>query len=250
MGLGKWFSGVLGRKEETPEQETAAGKSVQSESTITDAEKPDNFLFSLMVLASYVITADGKIMRSEMNCVHKTLNEGFGPEAVEKGEQTLRRMFTFARNQGSERFRQTIVDCCQRLSNDLSYGGRIQMLSFLIQIAQADGNTDDTELDIITDIASWLRVQGHELHTLYFLNGSTVDDAYNLLDVSPQATDDEVMQAFDKLAQLHHPDRVAYLGDAALRGARQKYQQIVDAKDRIMKARRGPTPAPSPREGR
>ena len=239
MGIGKWISGVFGKQNEEPAQEYEVKEDGTHANNTEDVEtKADNFLYSLMVLASYVIQADGKIMRSEMECARKVLEQGFSEERVKKGEEMLHRMFSFAKHQGNDRYKQTIVECCHGLTATLDYGGRLQLLSFLVQIARADRNMETVETEAISDIAMWLQIQGHELHTLFYLNGDTLEDAYNLLDVSPQATDDEVLQAFDKLAQQHRPDLVTHLGEDALRGARQKYQQIVAAKDRIMDARR------------
>ena len=45
----------------------------------------NSFLFSLLVLASYIIKADGKIMHSEMELVRKFLRTNFGEAAVERG---------------------------------------------------------------------------------------------------------------------------------------------------------------------
>ena len=69
------------------------------------------------------------------------------------------------------------------------------------------------------------------------LEGDTLDDAYKVLGVSPQATDDEVKRAYRKLALQHHPDRVAKLGDDVRRAAEKKFQEINAAKERIWKAR-------------
>ena len=38
----------------------------------------NSFMFSLLVLSSYIITADGKIMHSEMELVRRFLRQNFG----------------------------------------------------------------------------------------------------------------------------------------------------------------------------
>ena len=232
MGIGKWISGILGRPAEEPGKETVAAKN--AETTNADA---DNFLFALMVVASYVIQVDGKIMKSELACVEQTLRRDFSEETVKKGGEILLRMFSFAKNQGNERYLKIVVDCCQQVVDTIDYSGRLQLLTFLVQIARADGQMDDTEMAAMRDVAMWLQIQGHELHSLFYLTGDTLDDAYRLLDVSPQATDDEVKQAYANMVQIHHPDRVAGLGDDVMRGAQRKFQYINDAKERIWKAR-------------
>ena len=69
------------------------------------------------------------------------------------------------------------------------------------------------------------------------LGGKTLDDAYKVLGISPDATDDEVRTAYRQMALKHHPDRVATLGEDVRKAAEKKFQEINDAKDRIYKAR-------------
>ena len=65
----------------------------------------------------------------------------------------------------------------------------------------------------------------------------TLEEAYQVLGISPDATDDEVRRAYKKMALENHPDRVATLGDDIKAAAEKKFQKIGEAKDRIFKAR-------------
>jgi DnaJ like chaperone protein len=69
------------------------------------------------------------------------------------------------------------------------------------------------------------------------LGGQSLDDAYKVLGLTKDATDDEVRKAYRKLALQYHPDRVATLGDDVKEAAKKKFQELNDAKDRIYKAR-------------
>ena len=69
------------------------------------------------------------------------------------------------------------------------------------------------------------------------LEGDSLEDAYKVLGVSPDASDAELKKAYRKLALEHHPDRVAKLGDDVRKAAEKKFQEINAAKDRIWKAR-------------
>ena len=69
------------------------------------------------------------------------------------------------------------------------------------------------------------------------LGGKSLEDAYHVLGLSPDATDDEVRQAYKRMARENHPDRVASLGEDIRRSAELKFQEIADAKDRIYRAR-------------
>lgn len=53
----------------------------------------NSFLFSMLVMASYIIRADGRIMHSEMEFVRRFLRSTFGEAAVGEGERILLNLF-------------------------------------------------------------------------------------------------------------------------------------------------------------
>ena len=67
--------------------------------------------------------------------------------------------------------------------------------------------------------------------------GSSIEDAYKVLGISPSATDEEVRRAYRDLVRKNHPDRVATLGDDVREAAKKKMQEINEAKERIYKER-------------
>ena len=197
----------------------------------------NSFLFSMLVLASYVIRADGRIMHSEMELVRGMLRQNFGDVAAEQGDQILRRLFEEAKRQGNANFQRTITDSCAQIAANTNYGERLQLLSFLVMIAQADGNVHPTEVRAIKDCARWMHMPESEVDSMLHLKGDSLDDAYKVLGVSPEATDDELKKAYRRLALEHHPDRVAKLGDDVRKAAEKKFQEINAAKERIWKER-------------
>lgn len=200
----------------------------------------NSFLFSLLVLASYIIRADGKVMHSEMEFVRRFLRMNFGEAAVEQGNGILLRLFDEQKRMDASRhgaFRETIRQSCAQIAANLDYSQRLQLLNFLVMLAQADGSVPGSEVDALRDVARGMGMADSDLDSMLKLSGGTLDDAYAVLGVSPDATDDEVRRAYRKLALQHHPDRVAALGDDIRRAAEKKFQEINEAKERIYKAR-------------
>jgi DnaJ like chaperone protein len=82
-----------------------------------------------------------------------------------------------------------------------------------------------------------MQMSDAEVDSLLNLGGDSLDEAYKVLEVSPDATDQEVRAAYRKLALKHHPDRVATLGEDVRKAAEEKFQQINNAKEKVYKAR-------------
>ena len=199
----------------------------------------NSFLFSMLVLASYIINADGRIMHSEMEFVRQFLRTNFGEAAVHDGEQILLKLFEKQKEMGSLQYRGVIDSAARQMAQNLDYAARLQLLNFLVIIAKADGNVHPAEVQALKDITLALGLSLSDLDSMLNLDAGANDleAAYKVLGVSPSATDQEVKAAYRKLALQHHPDRVATLGDDVKRAAERKFKEINDAKEKIFKAR-------------
>lgn len=205
----------------------------------SEYDERDTFRFSLLVLASYIICADGKIMHSEMNLVRQWLRTNFGEAAVNDGEQILLRLFEQQKNMGAAAYGDTVMQCCQQLRTVMTYEQRMQLLHFLSMIAQADGTVTAEEVDALKRCAAGLGLDTDEVDRMLNLHngGSNLDAAYKVLGISADATDDELKKAYRRLALQNHPDRVASLGEDVRKAAEKKLQEINAAKETIWKAR-------------
>ena len=199
----------------------------------------NSFLFSLLVLASYIMKADGRVMHSEMELVRTFLRRNFGEIAVREGEEILLRLFERQKQMGEATFKNTIRESCAEIAQHMDYSQRLQLLNFLVLIAQADGAVPQSEIDALHFVAASLGISAEDLSSMLNLSsgGNSLEAAYKVLGIDPSATDDEVKAAYRRMALKHHPDRVATLGDDVRKAAEKKFQEINAAKETIYKAR-------------
>ena len=105
--IGSWFDKqAVGMQEDLQADEAGRARYEQGQR--------NSFLFSMLVMASYVIRADRKIMHSEMEFVRRFLRANFGESAVEEGEQILLKLFDEAKRLDGVSpvaFRNMIFDC-------------------------------------------------------------------------------------------------------------------------------------------
>lgn len=255
MGFGKWIAGYLGWVTLGPIGGLLGflvGSFIDSVSSGNVVQQDDNdfyrqstqqqgdrnsFLLSMLVLAAYIIRADGKIMHSEMEYVRNMLRQNFGDVAAQQGNEILMKLFDEERRLGTQSFRQKIRESCQDIASHVDYSGRLQLLNFLVMIAQADGQVANEEKAALKEVAQWMQMSADEVDSMLGLGKDDLESAYKVLGVSPDATDDELKKAYRRLALEHHPDRVAKLGEDVRKAAEKKFQEINAAKDRIWKAR-------------
>lgn len=199
----------------------------------------NSFLFSLLVLASYIMKADGRVMHSEMELVRTFLRRNFGETAVREGEEILLRLFERQKQMGEAAFKNTIRESCAEIAQHMDYSQRLQLLNFLVLIAQADGAVPQSEIDALHFVAASLGISAEDLSSMLNLSsgGNSLEAAYKVIGIDPSATDDEVKAAYRRMALKHHPDRVATLGDDVRKAAEKKFQEINAAKETIYKAR-------------
>ena len=226
MGYGKWIGGIVGFMAAGPlgalagyaigamlENNTetdyhTTGRYTREESS-TYGQR-NSFMFSLLVMASYIIRADGKIMHSEMEYVRQFLRRNFGEAAVTEGNQILLNLFEQRKRMDAnnpQAFRNTIYECGVQIKNNLGYEERLQLLNFLAQIAKCDGNVCKEEIEALKEVALSMGLSAQEVDSMLNLGGKTLDD------------------------------RVATLGEDVKKAAEEKFQQINNAKEMIYKAR-------------
>jgi DnaJ like chaperone protein len=186
------------------------------------------YVMSLLVLMAAVMKADGKVVKSELNYVKQFLIQNFGEDSAQEAVKMLRDIL-----------KQTIPlnDVCRQIQSNMNYSARLQMVHFLFGLAQADGNIDTQELNVINQICNGMGINNSDYESIKAMFIANTDSDYKILEIESTATDDEVKKAYRRMAMKYHPDKVSTLGEDVQNAAKEKFQKVNMAYENIKKER-------------
>ena len=243
-GFGKWIGGGLGwafggpigallgfsfgsmfdrgKEDEYHEEEYRRGGSHYHESGA------DDFAASLLILSAAVMKADGKVVKAELDYVKNFLQQQFGADRATDYILDLR-----------EILKQDIHlrDVAHQIASFMDHSSRLQLYHYLWGIAMADGRIDKKEDELMKHLASYLRISKFDYESIRAMFVKSNDGAYKILEISPNATDDEVKKAYRKMAVKYHPDKVSHLGEEHRAAAEEKFKSVAEAYEQIKKQR-------------
>ncbi len=184
---------------------------------------------SLVVLTAAVMKADGRATQAELTQVRIFFNRQFGPahaaELLRLLRETLDRPIP-------------LHDVCMQMRAHLAHAERLQLMHYLIGLAWADGRMDREEQIMIDRIAGYFNISERDLASLKAMfQKSAPSVAYEILEVDPKASDEEVKKAYRRAVIKHHPDKVAHLGEQFQKDAADKFKKVQEAWERVKKER-------------
>jgi DnaJ like chaperone protein len=187
-----------------------------------------DFVASLLILSAAVMKSDNKILKSELDFVKRFLVAQFGVDEAERQLLTLRELLKqdFDLNEVSNQVRRF-----------MEYAGRLQLLHFLFGIALSDGDPHPSELSTIDVIGKGLGITTADFESVKAMFFKDTTSAYRVMEITPDATDEEVKKAYRKMALKYHPDRVSAMGEDVEKAAKLKFQELQAAYEEIKKQR-------------
>lgn len=186
------------------------------------------YVMSLLVLVAAVMKADGKVLKSELDYVKQFFMRSFGTGSAQEVIKMLRDLL---------KQNIPVADVCRQIQKNMDYSSRLQLLHFLFGIAQADGQVDSKELNMIELIAKNMGISTKDIESIKSMFVPNTEAAYKILEVDPNASDEEIKKAYRKMAMKYHPDKVSYLGEDFQEAAKEKFQKVNEAFESIKKER-------------
>ncbi len=187
-----------------------------------------DFEISLLILASIVIKADGKVDQRELDFVRVQFVGMYGKE---------RANHAFKLFGGIIKKEVSAHQVCGQIRQHMPHASRLQLLHFLFGIAKADQHVAGSEVNEIKKIAGYLNINHYDFESIKAMFYDETDSAYKILEITKSATDSELKKAYRKMAKKYHPDKLQDLGAEHVKGGEEKFLQIQNAYEKIKKER-------------
>ncbi len=224
------------------------GRSVDNDDFQSRKTTRGDFLMVLMVLAGSVMKADGSVLKSELEEVKVFLRANFTEEEGKEALQMLKKILS-----SNYDYREV----CRQVKSRLNYSGKLELVHMLFKVASADGDITQPEINIIYEMCHLMGVSDADYSSIKaaykaYTRGSgssssgsssnqrqmSLADAYKILELDKNASDDDVKKAYRRMAMKYHPDKVNNLGDEVRRSATEKFKAVGEAYQ-IVKNSRG-----------
>lgn len=187
-----------------------------------------DFMFSLTVLTTSVMQADGRVMRSELEFVKEFLKRNFGVEATKEALAMIQEL---------TKHPIPLTEVCRQIRQYMDTPSRTQLLYFLFGVAKADGNVSGEEIRLLENIAMQMGIDPSTFNSVKSMYYDDLESAYRILGITRNASNEEVKKAYRERAMENHPDKVGHLGEDIRKAAEEKFTQINAAYEKIKKQR-------------
>lgn len=194
----------------------------------------NSFIKNLTILTAAVMKADGSVVKGELEYVKSFFRQQFGDDVTKQALLYLRDIL---------KQQIPITQAAIYIRTTIDYSTRIHVLHYLFGLAQSEGCINNNELTIIEYIAQNLGIAQADflaVKSAFMKAPRTAQDvhwAYKVLEIQPNATNDEIKKAYKRMAIKYHPDKVSHHGDVHQKEAEEHFKKINNAYEEIKRQR-------------
>ena len=182
---------------------------------------------SLLILSASVIKVDGKTTSQELSTLRNFFARNFGPQAGNEAEEIMQELLDKEIN---------LYEVCGQIRSCMDCSQRLQLFHYLVALAACDG-LHQRETDILETIATSIGLSKSDADSIFAQFRPSNDSYYKILEITSDATNEEVKKAYRKMAVKYHPDKVATLGPDVQKAAEEKFKEVQQAYEAICKER-------------
>jgi len=195
----------------------------------TFAQPQQVFALSLIVLSAKLSKADGQVSKEELIAVRDKL------KIPENEINNVGKIFNKAKEESSgyEPYAQQIAQIYKNNLNVLE-----EVINILFYIAEADGNTSQSELNMIKHIAQIFGLSQSQFNSIRESRKSSHKlNPYIVLESKPEENLQTIRKKYLKLSKEHHPDILISKGvpQEVIEESKKKMRAINSAWDQIQK---------------
>lgn len=170
---------------------------------LAPAPKPAAFSIALIALSAKMAKADGVVVPAEVEAFREVFE--IPPEDLD----AVARVYNLAKQDtaGFEAYARQVADMFADAPDT-----REDLLDALFHVAKADHALHEKELAFLAEVGRILGFEGLAYERIEARHVRRPGDPYAVLDLDPDAGDDEVKAHWRALVSAHHPDRLAGRG--------------------------------------
>ena len=221
------IGGILGYYFASRIEKLSEAVTQQGEDQTWNQGQRNSFLMSLLLLSAAVIKADGKTTSQELATLRSFFSRNFGQQAGTEAEEIVKDLLSKDFN---------LYEVCSQIRSCMDYSQRLQLYHYLASLGACDG-LHQREIDVLETIATYIGLSRQETDSIIAQFRPSNDSNYKVLEITPDATDEEVKKAYRKMAIKYHPDKVATLGEDVQKAAEEKFKAVSQAYEAICRER-------------
>ena len=180
-----------------------------------------DFEISLLVLSAIVIKADGIKDKRELDYVRNHFIRMYGRTRANNAFKLFKKLNNLSKIPTRK--------VCFQIKSMMDHPSRLQLLHFLFGVAKADGIVLESEVLMINKIATYLGINNSDFESIKAMFYEDIDSAYRILEINSAASNQEIKNAYRRMAKKYHPDKVAHLGSEHQKGAEEKFKKVQEA---------------------
>ena len=119
----------------------------------------------------------------------------------------------------------------------MDHPSRLELIHILYGLSASDGHVHPEEIRVIQTMANYLNINKKDYESIKAMFAKDDKAPFRVLEISADASDQEIKRAYRKMANKYHPDKVSHLGKEMQTSAEEKFKAVNNAYQQLKKDR-------------
>tara|TARA_B100000945_G_scaffold321397_1_gene335696 strand:- start:3835 stop:4551 length:717 start_codon:yes stop_codon:yes gene_type:complete len=186
--------------------------------------QPGDFGAVLLILFASVMKADNELKKTELNYVKSFIINQFGKEYAKDRIKLFQKILVQD---------YPLKDICNQVKLNMDHSARLQMIHVLFGLSKSDGHIHVEEIKVINRISDYFGISNRDFESIKAMFIEEINKYYKILEISKDASDNEIKKSYRRMASKFHPDKVHHLGEDFQKMAEEKFKMVNEAYSKI-----------------